>query len=130
MTISIYDSDFYDDYIRVQNVPVGVGGTLFVKKGGGLEELKAAIEKYETEQEEKRNKPDFKPGDIVRLTGEHWKNGYPELVGTLHAITGKNEDGYPTFEINEEGAKVFVGFVRGNDWSAELVGRVTESEGN
>lgn len=130
MTISISDSDFYDDYIRVRNVPAGIGGTLYVKKDGGLEELKAAIEKYETEQEEKRNKPDFKPGDIVRLTGEHWKKGYPELVGTLHVITGKNGDGYPTFTINEEGTTVFVGFAYGYDWSAELVGRVTESEDN
>lgn len=129
MTISISDSDFYDDYIRVQNMPVGVGGTLFVKKDGGLEELKAAIEKYETEQEEKRNKPDFKPGDIVRLTGERWGEAYQELAGTLQVIIGKNESGYPVFKAPGKTTK-FVGFVRGNDWSAELVGRVTESEGN
>ena len=100
-----------------------------MEKDGGLEELKAAIEQYEKEQEEKRNKPDFKPGDIVRLTGERWQGAYPELADTLQVITSKNADGYPVFQAPGKSAK-YVGRFGSTDWGAELVGRVTESEDN
>jgi len=118
MSTKIKESDFYNDYLLVSNEN-SAAGSVYVKKDGGLEELRDAIEEY-------LKGPKFKVGDIVRLTGSAWddRSTLP-TAGTLQEITGHDSYGRPTFK-NSAGSDLFVGKARatGADFSAELVGRV------